>query len=205
MDSMAASATDETASPRRQAILDAAKAVFFEEGYPTASMDRIAARAGVTKRTVYAHFGTKHALFSAVVARACANVTAQIPTPDSLSDDPAVGLPLALNRSRELMESPNCIRLERIVAAETERHPEFAATLRGAFASGEAMLAGALARWVAAGRLKPHDVSLAARMLNDQVGYATSLRGLLGEVPDPVAARASVNEAVRLYLGAYAV
>ena len=204
MDSMAASATDETASPRRQGMLDAAKAVFFEEGYPTASMDRIAARAGVTKRTVYAHFESKHALFAAVVARACANVVSQIPTADRLSDDPRVGLPLALHRSRELMESPNCIRLERIVAAEAERHPEFAATLRGAFASGEATLAGALARWVAAGRLKPHDVRLAARMLNDQVGYATGLRGLLGEVPDPSGARASVDEAVRLYLAAYA-
>jgi TetR/AcrR family transcriptional repressor of mexJK operon len=196
--------TEASRSPRRQAILDAAKAVFFDEGYPTASMDRIAARAGVTKRTVYAHFESKHALFAAVVTRACANVVAQLPMPDSLPDDPRTGLALALHRSRELMESPNCIRLERIVAAEAERHPEFARTLRNAFDAGEAMLAQCLARWVAAGRLKPHDVKVGARLLNDQVGYATSLRGLLAEAGDGRAARAAVDEAIHLYLGAYA-
>jgi AcrR family transcriptional regulator len=200
MESTAVIDEEAAGGPRRQAILDAAKQVFFEEGYATASMDRIAARAGVTKRTVYAHFENKQALFAAVVTGACANVVAQLPRPENLPDDPREGLSLALHRSRELMQSPNCIRLERIIAAEAERHPAFAATLNAAFAAGEAMLAQSLARWAAAGRLKPLDVALAARMLNDQVGCATSFRGLLGEPPDTALGRAAVDEAVRLFL-----
>ena len=187
----------------REAILDAAKLVFFEEGYGGASMDRIAEQAGVTKRTVYAHFASKQVLFAAVVERACANVVGQIPRPDALSDEPRTGLFLALRKSRELMESPNCIRLERIVAAEAERHPEFAATLRGAFEAGEAMLREALDRWVAAGKLNPHDTALAARMLNNQVAHATSMRGLIGEAPGAPLALAAVDATVILYLAAY--
>lgn len=185
---------------RREAILDAGKAVFLEEGFAVASMDRIAERAGVTKRTVYAHFPSKQALFGAAVERACANVVSQIPQADAVDPDPRVGLMAALERTRELMISENCVRLQRIVAAEAERHPEFARTLRDAFAAGEALQAAALARWVAAGRLRPHDTVLAARMLNDLTGYATALRGMLGETH---AEPATVAEAVRLYLAAY--
>jgi AcrR family transcriptional regulator len=203
MESAAATAERQAANPRREAILDAAKQVFFEEGYGAASMDRIAARAGVTKRTVYAHFENKQALFAAVVTRACANFVSQLPTPESQPEDPRAGLALALHKSRELMQSANCVRLERIIAAEAERHPAFARTLSAAFAAGEAMLAGSLDRWVAAGRLKAHDTELAARMLNDQVACATSFRGLLAEPPDDATGRAVVDEAIRLFLAAH--
>ncbi len=47
----------------------AATAAFRDEGYESTSMDRIAERAGASKRTVYNHFGSKEALFQAVVAR----------------------------------------------------------------------------------------------------------------------------------------
>lgn len=50
-------------------MLDAAIAVFSEEGLRGASMDAIAARAGVSKPSVYAHGGTKDELFAACLAR----------------------------------------------------------------------------------------------------------------------------------------
>src|SRR5713101_2911920 len=53
--------------PRREAILQAAKDVFLDEGYELATMDAIAERAATTKRTVYAHFEHKQALFAAMV------------------------------------------------------------------------------------------------------------------------------------------
>src|SRR5260370_34582518 len=52
--------------PRREAILQAAKDVFLEQGYELATMDDIAERARTTKRTVYAHFENKEALFGAM-------------------------------------------------------------------------------------------------------------------------------------------
>lgn len=188
---------------RREAILNAAKEVFFEAGYAVASMDRIAEVAGVTKRTVYAHFESKDALFAAVVDRGCRNVAAQLPGLENLPADPAEGLRLLARRTRELMRSPGCIRLERIVAAEAERHPQFAATLREAFAAGEQLLADALARWVAAGRLKPHDTAVAGRMLNDQIACAASFRGLLDEAAS-VRDDAALEQALAIFLDAYA-
>jgi len=53
---------------KRQRILDAALQVFADTGYSGASMDAIAAKAGLTKPTLYNHFASKDALFSAMMA-----------------------------------------------------------------------------------------------------------------------------------------
>jgi len=52
---------------RRQAILDAALAVFAERGYEAARLDDVAARAGVAKGTLYLYFRDKEGLFETLV------------------------------------------------------------------------------------------------------------------------------------------
>ncbi|OLT05045.1 TetR family transcriptional regulator [Pseudonocardia sp. CNS-004] len=54
---------------KRAAILDAAEELFVSSGYELTSVDAIAARATVSKRTVYDHFGDKLSLFRRVVER----------------------------------------------------------------------------------------------------------------------------------------
>lgn len=54
-------------SKKRNTILEGAIEVFIEDSYELASMDKIAERAGVSKRTVYNHFGSKENLFETVV------------------------------------------------------------------------------------------------------------------------------------------
>ena len=56
---------------KRDAILEAAKRLFAGDGYTGVSMDQIAAEAGVSKLTVYSHFGDKEALFAAAVRAKC--------------------------------------------------------------------------------------------------------------------------------------
>lgn len=56
---------------KRAAILEAAKRMFTHHGFDGASMDQIAAEAGVSKLTVYSHFGDKDALFIAAVESHC--------------------------------------------------------------------------------------------------------------------------------------
>jgi TetR/AcrR family transcriptional repressor of mexJK operon len=53
------------------AILDAAKRLFTMHGFDGASMDQIAAEAGVSKLTVYSHYGDKETLFAAAVKSYC--------------------------------------------------------------------------------------------------------------------------------------
>jgi AcrR family transcriptional regulator len=55
---------DRAATRRR--ILDAAYALFYRRGYTRIGVDAIAARSGVTKRTLYNHFRSKDELLSAV-------------------------------------------------------------------------------------------------------------------------------------------
>lgn len=56
--------------PLPQRILQAAFITFAEHGYDKSSMDEVAAIAGTTKRTVYAHFTNKETLFRAAIGLA---------------------------------------------------------------------------------------------------------------------------------------
>ena len=52
---------------RRQALLSAARGVFGRRGFERATMDAIAAEAGVAKGTVYLYFPSKQAVYDATV------------------------------------------------------------------------------------------------------------------------------------------
>jgi AcrR family transcriptional regulator len=67
-----AEATERT----RRAIVDAAQALFGEEELYDLPLDRIAARAGVSTRTLLRHFGSREGLFEAALADAEATVAA---------------------------------------------------------------------------------------------------------------------------------
>ncbi|WP_332694448.1 TetR/AcrR family transcriptional regulator, partial [Bosea sp. (in: a-proteobacteria)] len=46
----------ETGSPTRKRIVDAASKLFYAEGIRAVSVDAVAEKAGLTKRTLYYHF-----------------------------------------------------------------------------------------------------------------------------------------------------
>jgi AcrR family transcriptional regulator len=56
-------------SDNRERILDTAYQLFYERGFSRISMDAVAARAGVTKRTLYNHFDSKDTLFGEMLKR----------------------------------------------------------------------------------------------------------------------------------------
>ena len=56
---------------KRAAILAAAKRLFVQQGFEGVSMDQIAGEAGVSKLTVYSHFGDKEGLFAEAVRAHC--------------------------------------------------------------------------------------------------------------------------------------
>jgi AcrR family transcriptional regulator len=59
---------------KRDAILKGAKAVFLKRGFEGTSMDAVALRAGVSKMTVYRHFGSKESLFAGVITDLCERI-----------------------------------------------------------------------------------------------------------------------------------
>ena len=52
---------------KHRAISEAAKRIFLQHGFKSASMDEVAREAGVSKRTVYDHFGDKQELFKTIL------------------------------------------------------------------------------------------------------------------------------------------
>jgi AcrR family transcriptional regulator len=58
-----------TGPARREQLMDVGREVFAERGFEATSVEEIAARAGVSKPVVYAHFGGKDGLYERVVAR----------------------------------------------------------------------------------------------------------------------------------------
>ncbi|MEZ0092465.1 TetR/AcrR family transcriptional regulator [Streptacidiphilus sp. EB129] len=77
-----------SAQDRRASILDAAIKVFAERGYQRGKVSEVAARVGVTEPVVFQNFGSKAALFAAVVDLAATRICAE------LADTVATGIPV---------------------------------------------------------------------------------------------------------------
>jgi TetR/AcrR family transcriptional regulator, mexJK operon transcriptional repressor len=201
------SARNAASRARREAVVVAAKSVFFEEGYQLASMDQIAERAGTTKRTLYDYFGSKEALFAEVIAHASKNFVRLLPRPQDLPRDPRQGLRRFADQVRSLVSAEDAIRFERTVIAEAERHPEFG---RGLFATGvlgaEKILATYIDSQIAAGRLRPHDSRLTSQVIVE-IATNSALRRLFAaqdEESDRLESGA-LEEAINLLIRNYSV
>ncbi|REE24067.1 TetR family transcriptional regulator [Paraburkholderia sp. BL6665CI2N2] len=111
---------------KRSAILDGAKAVFLSQGFGLATMDDVAATAGVGKQTVYRHFKSKEALFVGLVSSMCAEIGGLLA---GALHEPSDGSPevelheLGWLLARSLI-APDYLRLYRAIVAEAERLPE---------------------------------------------------------------------------------
>lgn len=81
----------------RRSILDAASEVLRQD--PAASLDDVAARAGVVRRTVYGHFANRHALLVALVHSAAADFIAEVGDVDPAAADPAAELAATILRT----------------------------------------------------------------------------------------------------------
>jgi AcrR family transcriptional regulator len=66
------------AAQRRETILRAAAEVFAQAGYRAAKVSDVAARVGVTEPVIFQNFGSKAALFAAVLERAVAEIRASL-------------------------------------------------------------------------------------------------------------------------------
>jgi TetR/AcrR family transcriptional repressor of mexJK operon len=113
---------------RRQAIIRAATEVFLRHGYLGATTDEVAARASVSKQTLYKHFADKQHLFAEVILDTTLHVV------DGLSNAVASTLQDAQDVRKALRDladgflrgllQPDVLRLRRLVIAEADRFPE---------------------------------------------------------------------------------
>lgn len=110
-----------TSPPKRDRVLDAAWRVFVRHGYARATMDEIAAAAGVSKRTVYDHFTSKERLFGAIVRRRRDEMLSGIAVGRLDERDPDAALTEFGTRHLGMAMSPAVLELYRVVVAEAPR------------------------------------------------------------------------------------
>ncbi len=145
-------------------ILDAATHLFLSQGYGATSIDAVARRARISKRTFYHRFDDKPALFVAVVHR----IIDRLRSPGDV--ELLVGdLQEILQRlARFILRAallPQAIALNRMLVAELARFPKLAtvATERGVTDEAIRFIAGILEREIRAGNLALDNPAFAAQ------------------------------------------
>jgi len=156
--------TTEQAEARHEELLDAALEEFLEHGFELTTIEMIAARINMTKRTVYARYADKASLFRGAVQRA---IERQIVPPDMLEgfdqgDLTETLASIARLRIGQVM-TPNGLRLQRIINTESYRFPEiFTANFEQSAKPVIDFVAALLDRAIAGGEIAPTDSGLAA-------------------------------------------
>lgn len=182
-------------------ILDAATAAFLADGYAATSIEAISRTSGVAKRTLYARWSGKPALFRSVLERLMAKWL-------SNAGDwaEAESLEAALNGAASRMLAvaltPEAIALHRLLIAESARFPELPLMMRQAGASeGPARIAALLDRAVARGTLPEQDTVFAAEQFLHLVLAGPQRRALgLGRTLDDGQREGWGKAAVALFL-----
>jgi AcrR family transcriptional regulator len=200
-----------TPSPReirrqrtRAAILDAAARGFGQHGFAGLSMDELAADSGVTKPTIYAHFGKKEALFDATLA-AVFQAVKDRPLPGV---DDVEGARIALEAHAHAivdgsLQEPT-LGLMRAAVAEALRRPDWARAMLGGFSSTT------LADWLrdldARGVLAVPDPGTAVGLFHGLVKGPLVHPTLLGagEPPPEPDRQRVIAEGVRVFLAGFA-
>lgn len=189
-------------SAKREAILDAAQRLFLDEGYAATSMDSVAARAGVSKATIYAHFEGKDQLFAAIMHRRC-EASFVFAAPDE-SQGVAHTFTTYAERLLTLLMTPDALALYRVVVAESARTPELAqAFYETGPARGKAAIAASVIRFQAQGDLVTNlDPMVLADQFIGMLRAETYHRALLCLPPGRTQAE-TIKAAVQTLISAY--
>ncbi|MGY4768913.1 TetR/AcrR family transcriptional regulator [Kribbella sp. CWNU-51] len=197
---------------KRRAILAAATEVFLQHGYLGASMDEVAAKAGVSKQTVYKQFENKERLFAEIVLGTSDQlmdglVQAYAETLDGAADA-REGLQALARRLLDSLTAASVLQLRRLVIAEADRFPEVCgAWFTSGFEKSLEALGEALTRLTERGLLRElEDPTLAAYQFAGLVMYKPMNRAMFAgtrERPAPGELDKLADQATEVFLAAY--
>jgi TetR/AcrR family transcriptional regulator of autoinduction and epiphytic fitness len=188
---------------KRDLILDAATAAFRDEGYESTSMDRIAELACASKRTVYNHFGSKEALFQAVVERLFEHVEA-LKEVDWDPERPLEHQLADFARAKTLVaEDDSTLCLMRCVLGVFIKQPELVREAIERAADSENKLVRWLEQAHEAGFLVVDDAEKAADLFWSMAGGVLFWPQLLEGRMDPAESERLTKEVVAMFLARY--
>ena len=193
---------------KRGAILDAAQSLFAERGIDGAPIEAIAARSGVSKVTVYGHFGDKASIFQALVERENERFTERLAAVTQSEGSMEARLTQLGETVISVMMEPCHLALDRIVALEAQRNPEAG---RRFYDNGPGLLLAHMQAVLSEGQARreigPGDPDLMARdLMSLWVGFQAMQQRFCGTcIPTEADLRHRVTHAVQLLQRAYPV
>lgn len=164
--------------PRPAELLDAALDTFRERGFAGTRMEDIAARAGVSKGTIYLYFPSKEAIFEALVMTPQMAMTAET--------GPATArLGMLVKAFARVTADARLVALPRLVLAEAGNFPEMARFYREQVVGrGLALVAGILEQGMDAGEFRRLDPMITARVFLAPLVLSTLWRATFAAVED---------------------
>jgi AcrR family transcriptional regulator len=192
---------------RYRRILEAARSHFYAHGLERASVDAIAAEAGVSKMTIYSHFGSKEGLFEAEVRDRTERVVGGLAGAEALDPlQPRKALLAIGEQFLVLAREDEALGQFRSLYGAAGVQPE---ACRAFYRQGADRLIGDLAAYLrradAAGTLKVRHPRQAADLFLAMFLGDGHIRGLLMlEMPDAAENKALLREAVRVFMAGYA-
>jgi TetR/AcrR family transcriptional regulator, mexJK operon transcriptional repressor len=196
------------AERKRQAILAAARTLFLRDGFD-AGVDQIAAEAGVSKVTVYNHFGTKQALFVEVIKAGLDAPLGDtlVDAVDRLSegDDLRTAFTAAARAwVANVRSNPDVLAMRTLIAREAQRVPELEQAWRdGGPALHHPGARDALDKLTAAGRLEISDPEAAIIQLYSLLVFPHLVFSTYGTTVDDALADRLVTTGVDMFLSYY--
>ena len=185
----------ERSETTRNALLDAARDLFAQQGYAATGREEIAERAGVTRGALYHHFGSKQAIFRAVVERLESEITERVAR---------AGLAGATARDRfeggasEFLDACLDPAVSRVLLLEAPVVLGWKVWREIEEQYGLALVRLSLQEVAGEAGLTASDVEVLAPVL---LGTLQEAALLVTTAPDPVVARADVGRAVALVIG----
>lgn len=185
----------------RSRLIEAARQEFCRDGFRGASVDRIAAAAGVAKQTLYNHFPSKEALFEETIRIGVRDIVVELGDAPGDLRNRLVAFSHAL---RQKLLSPEGLDWYRTAVADLSRLPELGAII---WRQGPQQTLKHLAAFLAAamdrGELRRDEPMFAAEMLNSMLINFDRTRGLMAGDLDLTADPERVERIVDCFLRAY--
>lgn len=191
---------------RHSAILDAAEALFLEQGYERTSLAEIVKRSGGSLATLYELFGNKQGLLHAIATRWCdetmfrpldGEVTAAMSNVEILKS--------YAYRQSETMESPRAVALMRMLLSESLRDREFALQIyRDLHLPALDELTELFTRWAATGEAAIDDPVAVARLFLD-ITIGDAMLNTLAGIEDEWLDRAQIDWRLQPFLSHFKI
>ncbi|MEM8944821.1 MAG: TetR/AcrR family transcriptional regulator [Planctomycetota bacterium] len=194
------------ASPTAQRIIEAATQRFLTDGYDGTNLEDVASDSGVTKPTVYSHFGSKQALLIAIteahVSDRASVVSSALATTGNTHEDLKKFASVFLQRLQS--EEAQC--WHHLALSQAREHPEVGKAI---FASGPARVLGAVTEYIKnetkAGRLTCKSPDVAAEQFLGMLIGLNSIRTMTGEpLPSKAKQQRACKEVVKTFMAAFA-